>query len=285
MITGVHESRVPITEITFSANAELMGDTVVAIPSMASFRAGDHILCYNADGTRKSDVWCIENGYMALPYGYEIVEGELVKTENPVEETPLTLQEYLSQIVQEMKEQVKAEAILEAHAEVAVLTQAVQQEAYVMTQRAKEEVQASVAETQVQTERAFSKMKPLINELLVDKPAAVVLPLVSMMDEWHEGKWTAGKSLTYQGHPYKVVQTHDSTGNPTWTPDATPALFSPWHGVSAETALPWKAPTGAHDMYKVNEYMAFTDGATYRCLQDTAYSPLDFVQAWEMVSE
>ena len=133
-------------------------------------------------------------------------------------------------------------------------------------------------------ELKLTAMKPLINELLIDKPAAVVLPLISMMDDWKEGKWAAGKSLTHSGYPYKVVQTHDSTGNPTWTPDVKPALFAPWHGVSMETALPWKAPTGAQDMYKVDEYMVWTDSKIYQCKSDTAYSPIEYAQAWQLIS-
>lgn len=49
--------------------------------------------------------------------------------------------------------------------------------------------------------------------------------------------------------------------------------------------MPWIKPTGAHDMYKANEYMVFTDGGTYRCIQDTAYSPTEYAQAWERVAE
>jgi len=29
--------------------------------------------------------------------------------------------------------------------------------------------------------------------------------------------------------------------------------------------------------------MVYTDGETYECLQDTAYSPTDYAQAWQAV--
>lgn len=48
-------------------------------------------------------------------------------------------------------------------------------------------------------------------------------------------------------------------------------------------ALPWIAPTGAQDMYKSGEYMVYTDREVYKCLQDTAYSPTDYAQAWQAV--
>ena len=41
--------------------------------------------------------------------------------------------------------------------------------------------------------------------------------------------------------------------------------------------------TGAHDMYKSGEYMVYTDREVYKCLQDTAYSPTDYAQAWQAV--
>ena len=88
----------------------------------------------------------------------------------------------------------------------------------------------------------------------------------------------------YEGIPYKCVQAHDSTGNSSWNPADTPALWMQYHGTSAETARPWIAPTGAHDAYKAGEYMIWTDGATYRCLSNTTYSPGDYAAAWEVVT-
>lgn len=43
-------------------------------------------------------------------------------------------------------------------------------------------------------------------------------------------------------------------------------------------------PTGAHDMYKVGECMIWTDGEVYKCLSDTAYSPEEYAQDWEVVA-
>lgn len=280
-ITGVHESLTPITVDTFTLNPELAGDTVVTIPSSCDFQTGENIFCYDETGTRKPDVWCIENGYMELPYGYEILEGELLRTQTPVENTPITIQEYLNRLAEEVKVQVKQDAILEVQNETQKIIGSVQEEIYNTNETAKELLRKESTE---QVAHLSNSMKPLINELLIDKPAAVVLALISMIDDWKEGKWAAGKSLTHSGYPYKVVQTHDSTGNPTWTPDVKPALFAPWHGVSMETALPWKAPTGAQDMYKVDEYMVWTDSKIYQCKSDTAYSPTEYAQAWQLIS-
>ena len=48
---------------------------------------------------------------------------------------------------------------------------------------------------------------------------------------------------------------YDGSVQQDWTIDNR-ALWKPWHSRKAEYALPWEAPTGAHDMYK-----AGADGA------------------------
>ena len=97
IITGVHESATPILTDTFAENPELADDTVVTIPTPADYQTYTHILCYDEDGTRKPDLWCIENGYMELPPNKEIINGELVDKEIPAEEQPQTLKQYLEE--------------------------------------------------------------------------------------------------------------------------------------------------------------------------------------------
>lgn len=111
--------------------------------------------------------------------------------------------------------------------------------------------------------------------------AAQVNDNAGLLRAWKEGAYSIGDLREHKGIPYKCVQAHDSTGNPTWTPDATPALWMQYHGTSAATARAWLAPTGAHDQYKQGEYMVYTDGAVYKCLSDTVYSPEDYAAAWE----
>lgn len=100
---------------------------------------------------------------------------------------------------------------------------------------------------------------------------------------WKEGAYVIGDVRMYDGIPYKCVQAHDSTGNAMWNPEATPALWMQYHGTTPETARPWLAPTGAHDMYKAGECMIWIDNTVRRCKFDTAYSPADYPAAWEMV--
>lgn len=80
--------------------------------------------------------------------------------------------------------------------------------------------------------------------------------------------------------PFRCILAYDADVQQAWTLQ-TPTLWVPYHGTDLDSAYPWKAPTGSHDMYKAGEYMTYTDGAVYKCLQDTAYSPEDYAQAWE----
>lgn len=81
------------------------------------------------------------------------------------------------------------------------------------------------------------------------------------------------------GNPKECMTSYDGASQPDWTID-TATLWKPWHSRKKEYALPWEAPTGAHDIYKSGEYMIWTDGYTYLCKEDTNFSPEDYPQAW-----
>lgn len=119
---------------------------------------------------------------------------------------------------------------------------------------------------------------------IVDMPVEINASMVAIRP-WKPGAYEANKDVCmYEGVPYKCVQSHNSIGNDGWTPAATPALWMQYHGTTPETARPWIAPTGAHDMYKRGEYMIWADGAVYCCNADTAFSPVDYAQAWELIT-
>lgn len=82
------------------------------------------------------------------------------------------------------------------------------------------------------------------------------------------------------GYPRECILAYDGAVQPDWTID-TATLWKPWHSRKAEYALPWEAPTGAHDIYKSGEYMIWTDGTKRKCIQDTNFSPDEYPQAWE----
>lgn len=117
----------------------------------------------------------------------------------------------------------------------------------------------------------------------VREDAAAINRVAVLVRPWKPGAYAVGDVRVHGGTPYRCVQAHDSSENPDWTPDAEPSLWMQYHGTTPETARLWVEPTGAHDMYRAVEYMIWTDGSTYKCVQNTAYSPGDQPQAWETV--
>lgn len=83
------------------------------------------------------------------------------------------------------------------------------------------------------------------------------------------------------GYPYECMTAYDGTVQQDWTIDNR-TLWKPWHSRKKEYALPYEAPTGAHDMYKAGEYMIWTDGLVYLCNENTNFSPEEYPQAWEV---
>ena len=104
--------------------------------------------------------------------------------------------------------------------------------------------------------------------------------------DWTPGSSQVGDIRNAGGQTWECYQAHDTTTYPDIQPGnaAWYTFWRPLHGKSVATARPWVAPQGSHDMYKAGEYMVYTDGLTYRCLADTAYSPEEYAQAWGVVS-
>lgn len=82
------------------------------------------------------------------------------------------------------------------------------------------------------------------------------------------------------GYPRECISAYDGTVQQDWAIDNR-ALWKPWHSRKKEYALPWEAPTGAHDMYKAGEYMIWKDGTIKKCLRDTNFSPEEYPADWE----
>ena len=91
IITGVHESLLPFHAQTFETNPRLMNHEVLSIPDPADYLTGMDLRCYEPDGTQKPLVWCIEQGFLPLPPGKEIMGGVLVDTQTPEAQAPPSL--------------------------------------------------------------------------------------------------------------------------------------------------------------------------------------------------
>lgn len=106
-----------------------------------------------------------------------------------------------------------------------------------------------------------------------------------MATTWTKGKHKAGELYcTTPDCIWKCRQDYDNQTFPSIVPE-DPSWYTfniPLHGTTPETVLPFVAPKEAESRYKAGEYMIWTDGKIYKCKQDTAYSPAEHAQSWEM---
>lgn len=104
--------------------------------------------------------------------------------------------------------------------------------------------------------------------------------------EWKPASYqTVGAPVRYAGQVYKVLQAHDSTANPDWTPDTQPALWSVCHTTDAAKAIPWAEPQGTSGMYYKDECYLADDGTVYRQIYDgdNVYGAAAMPDRWEAV--
>lgn len=96
-----------------------------------------------------------------------------------------------------------------------------------------------------------------------------------------ETAYEAQQRVRFNGKLYRCEQAH--TSQATWTPDATPAL---WTEVAEPGTIPvWKQPTGAQDAYRIGDKVHYPDenGPVYVCTIDyNVYAP--GVAGWELVN-
>lgn len=118
-----------------------------------------------------------------------------------------------------------------------------------------------------------------------------VIDLEPLLAPWKPGTaenpitYKKGDIRTYNDVAWKCVQEHTHHGEPGWEPGIAASLWAPYHGTDAAHALPWTQPTGAHDMYQIGQFMIWTDGKFYECIQATNFSPEEYPQAWKKNGE
>ena len=127
----------------------------------------------------------------------------------------------------------------------------------------------------------------LAKSLIAEKIAAsddktLGIQCMALFPVWKPDIYSVGDVRTDPdtGYPYECILAHDSEVNTGWTIKER-TLWKPWHSRSADYALPWVQPTGAHDMYHSGEYMIWTDKKVKKCVQDTNFSPDEYPAAWE----
>lgn len=104
--------------------------------------------------------------------------------------------------------------------------------------------------------------------------------------EWKPANYqTVGAPVKFDGQVYKVLQAHDSSQTPDWTPAATPALWSICHTTDPAKAKPWLEPQGTSGMYQLGECYRADGGIVYRQIYDgdNVYDAEAMPERWEAV--
>lgn len=93
--------------------------------------------------------------------------------------------------------------------------------------------------------------------------------------------YAVGDVASYDGVLYRAVQAHKSQAD--WTPDKTPALWTPVRETKSTTPDPFVQPTGAADAYKKGDRVLF-EGAVYESVIDAnVWSPTGYPAGWTKV--
>ena len=117
-----------------------------------------------------------------------------------------------------------------------------------------------------------------------------VIDYVPLLEPWESGTsespmdYAVGDVRIYNNQPWKCVQAHTHRGEQGWYPGKV-SMWAPYHATDVAHALPWTQPTGAHDMYQIEQFMIWTDGEIYECIQATNFSPEEYPQAWKKNGE
>ena len=135
-----------------------------------------------------------------------------------------------------------------------------------------------------QASEQFRKALQIFAQTLTDEQA---MEISTIYPTYEVGKaYKADEMFTYGindvGDPqlYRVVQAHTSQSD--WTPNATPALYTPI-GLSEEGYPTWSRPTGAHDAYNTGDIVDY-NGTLYKSLIDgNVWSPEEYPAGWEKV--
>jgi len=103
------------------------------------------------------------------------------------------------------------------------------------------------------------------------------LNLIALFEPWQSDTlYTVGDRRRHGETLYKCVQAHTAQDN--WTPDATPALWTP---ISVEEYPLWVQPTGVQDAYMTGDKVTFEGKRYTSVIDNNTWSPTDYPQGWE----
>ena len=138
----------------------------------------------------------------------------------------------------------------------------------------------------MQAAEQMRKALQFFTQTLTDEQAmeiATVYPVYEVGKKYKADEmFIYGENAVGDPQLYRVVQEH--TAQVDWTPDKTPALYTPI-GLDAEGHPIWSKPTGSHDAYNMGDIVDY-NGTLYKSLIDgNVYSPEEYPQGWEEVTQ
>ena len=126
-------------------------------------------------------------------------------------------------------------------------------------------IERIAARQQAQTAAARMTVTPLLDadETTDDQ----VSRLVALFPAWDErAVYKVGEIASHDGTLFRVLQAHSAQAD--WTPDRTPALWTPVRKTVGAEPDPWVQPTGGHDAYAKGDRVTF-EGATWESTADS----------------
>jgi hypothetical protein len=112
---------------------------------------------------------------------------------------------------------------------------------------------------------------------------ATVFPVYEVGKSYKANEmFTYGTNEVGDPQLYRVVSDHTSQAD--WTPNSTPALYTPI-GLTDEGYPIWSKPTGGHDAYNIGDIVDY-NGTLYKSLiNGNVYSPDEYPAGWEVYTK
>lgn len=128
------------------------------------------------------------------------------------------------------------------------------------------------------------KIRPIIEKAVQSLQEADAVEAVNLYPAWDGNgvQYTAGTRIRDDGELYTVLQNH--TSQPGWSPKQAPSLFAKVLIPDPDVVPDWQQPDSTNP-YMTGDKVRF-EGEVYESLIDNnVWSPADYPQGWEKVTE
>ena len=124
-------------------------------------------------------------------------------------------------------------------------------------------------------EKAY-QLRALIEKAAIGLTDEEALSGIQLFPKWVTDKWyEAEERIRYEETLYRCVIAH--TSQTSWTPDITPALWTP---VSIDEWPEWVRPTGVQDAYNIGDKVTYNEKHYICTIDGNVWSPDEYPQGW-----